>query len=287
MNLNNSNSTLHIPDGRPEESAIAATTHMAIGAHQDDLEIFAYHGILACLNDNTKSFGGVVATDGGGSARSGPFAEFTDEQMKAVRVKEQNTAADIGQFGFVAQLGYSSSSIKNPEDDSSVDDLEKLLLEANPEVLYLHNPMDKHDTHVALLEKCLRAVRRLPANKRPSYVLGCEVWRDLDWVPDALKVPLDVSGKPELAVELLAVFDSQVSGGKRYDLATEGRRLANATFYDSHSVDSCDRITFAVDMTNLFLSDTASLSDYADELITAFKEDVASRTGKFEGENEQ
>jgi hypothetical protein len=57
-------------------------------------------------------------------------------------------------------------------------------------------------------------------------VLGCEVWRDLDWLLDSDKVALDSSAKPELAAALLKVFDSQISGGKRYDLATLGRRAA-------------------------------------------------------------
>jgi len=59
------------------------------------------------------------------------------------------------------------------------------------EVVYLHNPADKHDTHVALLLRCLEALRALPAARRPRRVLGCEVWRDLDWLVDADKVALD------------------------------------------------------------------------------------------------
>jgi hypothetical protein len=61
-------------------------------------------------------------------------------------------------------------------------------------------------------------------------VLGCEVWRNLDWLLDEDKQGLPVDDRPNLAAALSGVFDSQISGGKRYDLAVQGRRLANATF---------------------------------------------------------
>ena len=61
---------------RPRRTAgggsVARTTHMGIVAHPDDLEILAYPGILECLGKDDRWFCGVVATDGRGSARSGP-----------------------------------------------------------------------------------------------------------------------------------------------------------------------------------------------------------------------
>ncbi len=43
-----------IPDGIPAEEGIARTTHMAISAHQDDIEIMAYHGIIECFGKDDK-----------------------------------------------------------------------------------------------------------------------------------------------------------------------------------------------------------------------------------------
>ena len=45
----------------------------------------AFHGILECFASDNKSFGGVTCTNGSGSARTGPYANFTDEQMMDVR----------------------------------------------------------------------------------------------------------------------------------------------------------------------------------------------------------
>ena len=70
---------------------------------------------------------------------------------------------------------------------------------------------------------------------------GCEVWRDLDWLLDREKVVHDVAGQEGLAAQVGGVFDSQIAGGKRYDLAVMGRRRANATFLESHGVDAATR----------------------------------------------
>ena len=52
-------------------------------------------------------------------------------------------------------------------------------------------------------------------------------------------------------MSLLGVFDSQVCGGKRYDLATMGRRRANATYLASHGVDESTSLIFGMDLTPL------------------------------------
>ena len=45
---------LFVPDGLSPTDALARTTHMAVGAHQDDLEIMAYDGILQCFQRDDR-----------------------------------------------------------------------------------------------------------------------------------------------------------------------------------------------------------------------------------------
>jgi len=134
------------------------------------------------------------------------------------------------------------------------DDLGAILSIARPEVVYTHNLADKHDTHVAVALRVIAAVRRMPAADRPRRILGCEVWRGLDWLDDADKVALAVDRHGTLPADLLTVFESQIAGGKRYDLASLGRRLANATFFDSHAVDASGAVVFSMDLTPLLES---------------------------------
>src|ERR1700754_4516028 len=87
-----------IPDGAVGEAAIKRTTHLGLCAHQDDLEIMAYHGILECFQRKDRWFTGVTMTNGSGSARDLEYKSYTDAEMVDVRRLEQKKAAFVGEF---------------------------------------------------------------------------------------------------------------------------------------------------------------------------------------------
>lgn len=277
MNLHNPTASLFIPDRLPETEALARITHLGIGAHQDDLEFMAFHGILTCFADTEKWFGGVTCTNGAGSSRTGPYAHFTDEHMMSIRREEQNTAAVIGGYAAMIQLDHPSGAVKCPTAPDLKNDLKAILTASLPEVVYTHNPADKHDTHIGVTVAALQAMREMPREQRPKQVIGCEVWRNLDWLPDDQKVLMDVSGRDNLAAALNGVFDSQIAGGKRYDLATLGRRAANATFFDSHSTDQATQLIFGMDLSPLVADETLDIAEFTCALILRFQEDVAEK----------
>lgn len=274
MKLHHPTASLFIPDSLPETEALARITHLGIGAHQDDLEFMAFHGILECFARDDRWFGGVTCTDGAGSSRSGVYADFTDGQMKAIRRKEQDTAAVIGGYGAMFQLDHPSSAVKSATDLSLQQDISNILAATRPQVVYTHNPADKHDTHIGVTIATLLAIRAMPQESRPAKVIGCEVWRNLDWMPDGEKILMNVSGRDNLAAALNGVFDSQIAGGKRYDLATLGRRSANATFFDSHSTDTATQLIFGMDLTPLVADDSIDITDYVCGVIDRFRDDV-------------
>ena len=269
-----------VPDGLPGPDALRRTTHLGIGAHQDDLEFMAFHGILACYDRTDRWFGGVTITDGRGSSRAGKFKDWTDDEIAAERVREQEAAAVIGQYSFIAQLGFGSAAVRDARQTAVRDDLRRILEASRPEVVYLHNLADKHDTHVGSALRCLEALRQLPRADRPKKIYGCEVWRDLDWLVDSEKTPMPVSDRPELARALNEVFATQIAGGKRYDLAVLGRRTANATFSNAHATDQETAMQWAMDLTPLVQDDTLDPVAYATGFIDQLKADVIARLRK-------
>jgi LmbE family N-acetylglucosaminyl deacetylase len=271
-----------IPDQSEPETALRRVTHLGIVSHQDDLEIAAYQGITECFHRKDQWFGGVVVTDGSGSPRKGPYADYTDEEMQNVRLVEQRKAAYVGEYSIMIQLGYPSEDVKEQRQAGTlVEDLKSILEQTQPEVLYVHNPCDRHDTHVATFLRCLEAIRTLPREKRPKKVYGCEVWRKLDWLLSEDKAMLWVDKHPHLLRPLLGVFDSQISGGKRYDLAEEGLRHANATYFDSHTTDKTSLLTFAMDLTPLVEDDTLDVQEYTLGYVRRLEKDVAERLNRF------
>jgi LmbE family N-acetylglucosaminyl deacetylase len=280
MKLNKPQAEWFIPDQKPVEEAVKRTTHMSIAAHQDDIEIMAYDGIVQCFGRDDKWFFGVVATDGSGSARDSIYKNYTDAEMIKIRKLEQKKAAFIGEFGALALLDYPSKEMKDPANIEIIDEFAKLLLLAKPEILYTHNLADKHDTHIGVTTKVIKAIRTLDKKDRPKKVYGCEVWRDLDWMVDSEKVEFDVSAHPNIAAALVEVFDSQIVGGKRYDLATAGRRLSNATYATSHKVDRSQAMSYAMDLTPLIEHDDLDITTYIPDYIDRFKKDDYDRIQK-------
>jgi LmbE family N-acetylglucosaminyl deacetylase len=280
MQLHNHGAEIYVPDGSPIDAALSRTTHLGVSAHQDDLEIMAYHGILECFGKPDKGFSGVTVTNGSGSPREGLYGKYTDEEMQIVRRKEQKKAAFIGEYRAHVFLDYSSGAVKDPANTQVAEDLKKVIAACKPQVIYTHNLADKHDTHVATTLRIIRALRELPGESRPQHLYGCEVWRNLDWLNDNDKVVFNVEAHENLAMSLVGVFDSQVAGGKRYDLATMGRRRANATYLASHGVDQSTSLIFATDLTPLIENRQLEAGEYIQGLIDRFAEDVSSRIAK-------
>jgi len=241
----------------------------------------ALPGILECYQNPTYYFGGIICSSGSGSPRTGSYAACADEKMKQVRQEEQRQAAILGEYLFVTQFDFSSASIQSSDNIKLVEELYQLLLQIHPDVIYTHHPLDKHPTHRAVGHAVIEALRRLPAHQHPKRLLGGEVWRSLDWIIDKDKIALDVSAHPELSDKLLTVFDSQLSGGKRYDLAALGRRYANATFATPHLVDQATQVLYAIDLMPLLKHPQLTLSEFALGFVERFRKEIEKEQSFF------
>lgn len=248
--------------------------YLCICAHQDDCEIMAIDGILKGFYSKKYSFALVVTSDGAGSARTGEFKNYTDEMMKKVRIQEQKEASEIGRYNSLYLLNYTSNEIKNKSNDLIVDEYLKIIKELRPEVIYTHNILDKHPTHLGVALKVIKAVRSLSKEEQPKLFYGCEVWRGLDWISDDLKVGFNVSRNIRLAKKLLDVYKSQIAGGKEYTKATIGRRYQNATYFQSHSVDICKQVSYAISYAPLLKNKELSIKEFALSFVDKLKEEV-------------
>lgn len=278
LKLSRSDADVFVPDGSQVALALERTTHLAVGAHQDDLEFMAAHGVVECFQNPSRWFTGVVVTNGGGSARDFDYRDYTDEEMMAVRRLEQRKAAYVGEYSAMLQLAHPSSAVKDVKQAAVVADLSQVLSATRPELVYTHNLADKHDTHVAVALRLIAACRSLPAAERPRKIIGCEVWRDLDWLCDADKIAMPVDEHENLHAALLGVFDSQIVGGKRYDLATAGRRRAHATYSESHGTDRHRALIWGMDLTPLL--DGADPAELVERYVERFRSEVAGRIAR-------
>ena len=267
---------IYLPKNRKEQPV----KWLCICAHQDDCEIMAIDGILKGYYSKKYSFALVETTDGGGSARTGKFKDYTDDEMKAVRVKEQEAASEIGKYHSLYMLGYSSKEVKDRKNPQIADEYIKIIKELKPQVIYTHSILDKHPTHIGVALKVIEAVRSLPKNEQPKLFYGCEVWRGLDWISDERKIGFDVSRNEKLQKKILDVFESQIAGGKAYTKASIGRRYQNATYYQSHSVDSFKMISYAIDLKPLLVKPNLSVKEFALSFVDDLKNEISDVIGE-------
>ena len=244
-----------IPDGSSWEAACARVTHLVVAAHADDVEIMAWHAVL-----HAQALAAVIVTDGGD---------------RRTRLLEQKRAASRGNYAVMIWLDHASADVKQARFPALASDLSAVLSAVQPRQVYTHNPADKHDTHVAVALHTVQALRANPSSV--ERVLGCEVWRALDWLQAEDKVALDVSAAEERLLPLIGEFDSQIAGGKRYDLGAAGRKRANATFLDSHAADQASAMEYAMDLTPLVRDPTLDVSRWTLQLVERFRKDVEAR----------
>ena len=281
MKFAQTHADLFVPGGGNLASALASTTHLGIGAHPDDLEIMAFPGICACRNQKNLRFSGVVATDGAGSPRSGSSEKLSTAELVKARREEQRNAAVLGGYATILQLAHPSSEIRGAGRNALTADLLEILKDAKPKVVYLHNPADRHETHVAVLLASLAALRQLPPTDRPAEIYGCEVWGDLDWVPAERVIRLPCPAPADFGPSLLRVFRSQVDG-KRYDLAAAGRRRAQATLADAYSADQAEEVVLALDLKPLVENPKLTLAEFVSSLTGEFQKQTLERIRRLE-----
>lgn len=281
MRFVNTGADIHVPDGLAPEKALSRTTYMSIAAHQDDCEIMAYHAIAECYGSETEWYSAVVLTDGGGSPRSGAYAGYTNEQIHEKRSAEQRKAADVGQYAAMVQLAYTSEEVRTTKREIIEDELVTLLRMAQPKYMFLHNPADRHETHLGACLRAIGALRKLPPELRPEKVYGMEVWRSLDWLSAKDRLIFDTSRYPEIESGVITAFESQCTPLKRFDSAAIGRRLGNATFQAPRDNDPTSSCNIGVDLTPLIENPELDVKAFTLALVDRFRREVDDLLTRF------
>ena len=279
---------LHKPEAwvfRPQEhlKSETAEVYLGIGAHPDDVEFMVWQGILQCYRQPQRAFASVVITSGQGSSRIGDYSQVSDEQMVLIRAQEQRWAAELGDYVFSASLGYTSQELRQSARQQVVEDIKEIVRTLRPQVIYTHNLADRHDTHVAAVLRVVQALRELGEEYWPREFYGCEVWRSLDWLTGSDRRVAEVGAHQNLMRALMGLYDSQIAGGKGYDLANVGRRQANATYSDAYHPDDMSLAELSMDLLPLLQEEGLTPEAYFARLNSHFAQDVTERLRQQEG----
>lgn len=272
MNMQDIRSRKFIPAdmGLDEATDSARGGSMGIGACPGDVEIIAIRGIGISLGFLKRRFTGVTVTDGLDAARIEPDKELSDEQMIEERLKEQNIAAALGKYALQHNLLCRSAEIQDPHTAQSrmlVKEIAGIVSKVKPQVIYTHNPFDEHSTRVMVMRAVIEALRSLPYAEQPQELYGCEVWGDLDWLPQGRKKILDVTGFTEIQHSLIGCHDSRRA--EKYGDATLWREFSNAAWARPRD-PKVEAAVLAVDLMPLLDNPELDICDFANDIQDEF-----------------
>jgi len=244
----------------------AKTTHLAIGAHPDDIAIMAFHGIEECIGNPTNRFTGVIVGDGSCSLRVGTYASNTPKQMADIRQNEQLKEAKLGNYSHLYLLNTQPKEMRFPH-LGLYDHLYKILHDNQPETVYIHSPFCSHEHHLVAMYHSLAALRELPV--KPSRVYGCEVTVGHAMLPDNMLTPLPVRDFT-LARALISAHESQ-SGIRPYAEATIGRWISNSVTHSrllkSDQYIKNPGVSLAVDLTSFVRNSTIPIEAVVEAIL--------------------
>ncbi len=273
----NQRASCYDPRDDSSTSAIQKTAFLGIGAHQDDLEFMCFDAILKGLNGD--GFSALILSDGSGSARNHSHQNLSPQEFSQLRNEEQKNAAKLASYKQLIQLNHPSSVIKE-RNASLIAEISDIIQASSPQVIYTHNPFDKHLSHVATLECVVSAILELAPQDRPKKLIGCEVWRSLDWLPQKRKLIFEIDAEAQIRDQLLECFPSQSGESKNYSKAVQGRRICNATFLDSYNKDQFLQVEYAIDLSEVISQKPVSLHNFSNRVLEEFKTEIFLNLGQ-------
>lgn len=185
---------------------------LAVGAHPDDIEL-GCGGVLlkhVARGDEVHLLVLTLGEKGGEGS---------------VRKREQEAA--LKQLGGTRLFWGGFPDTQVPDDHRTLEVIEKVVLEVDADIVYLHNGSDTHQDHRAIAQAAISATRRV------STVLMYEFLSTQNFTPSLY---VDIEDVIEEKMELVDVHQSQVRRKDRIgqDLKEAVRAMAGMRGYQSH-----------------------------------------------------
>jgi glucosamine-6-phosphate deaminase len=265
-------------------ACLAASACISVGAHPDDAEIMAGPMMLQA----TEPWLTLILTNGAATNNTlnGEYGKYTPEKLTQMRQMEQRQAARFADVPLIM--------CKFPTAAITGDMGENTLLKARMtmrglfkamkslRIVYGHNPLDEHDTHINTFSEQVLALRSLSDERlKDIKVWGMEVWGILHVSKQRLlKIPIENKELLSQWRELIGFYQSQIAGqGRDYSEATIDRACGNAGYQTHpHGANPSPGLLLAADLTDLVQKKSLSINDMTRELMFELKEQVICRT---------
>ena len=165
---------------------------LTIGSHPDDIEI-GCGGFLTKYKSDNKLFGLICS--------GGEMGGIKDQRLKEARAAGKILGATTSIFN-----EFKDGFIRH--DSKLVDQLEKYIMEVNPDIVFTHSPDDRHQDHIAVSKATQAAMRNSNAtlmfypswNIRTPFNYNVVVDIDVKEKQKLLNVFMSLKDKPYMRV---------------------------------------------------------------------------------------
>lgn len=190
---------------------LAGETHLlVIFPHPDD-ESFGTAGVMAMLRQHDIPVTYVCATDGQMGRHMGrpPFANR--ETLPSLRRRELAQALEILQVENLRRLGLWDKTVEFEDRNALAQRIYAIVDEIEPSTVITFHPLyGAHPDHNALGDATLKALARLPVERRPR--VWCPVVKPEDLDIGLPVVKIDISAYEEQKLAAFRAHRSQTSG---------------------------------------------------------------------------
>lgn len=162
-------------------------TVLAIGAHPDDIELGCGGTLLKMVSEGWKVYTVICSS---GSIKT----------LSSLRISEYRSACKYLGVKKAHRLNYQDGCIKH--DSNLVRDLDKIISEVNPSVVFSQSIVDHHQDHIGVSLSSISACRRLPINLILYPNLSSIRQSEFNFF-------VDISSYMDAKLKLLAYYKSQ------------------------------------------------------------------------------
>ena len=158
--------------------------NIGVFAHPDDAEISSGLPMLGAKNGWLT----VIVTDGAMSVSHADLGEHSVKELVDIRWKEQCDAAVISKTPAI-HLSYPSAAVNGVMGLAKQAEVVSVLASwvntmPNIKSIYTHNPIDKHPTHLGILNVLAGALYSERFNPKIEEIYGMKVWGGVDALPE-------------------------------------------------------------------------------------------------------
>jgi N-acetylglucosamine malate deacetylase 1 len=235
---------------------------LVVAPHPDD-DVIGCGGMMALLAKSGSAVFSLYVTAGRGCpAVPGAAGK---KALAGIRQREAIAALNAVNARGAVFFTYGSRAVQQGKKSEAVNAIRKVLTFFRPESVYVPAPLDRHPTHLAVLNLTLIALRSIRGFV--PRLFGYSVWGGVYGVKGLQAV--DISSVAHLKKKAIRKHASQIAF-KAYDEGILARNRYEAIFAETRVPEQCRYVESFLDMQQLVTGKKLGIERFVQQVLTGY-----------------